>query len=220
MVAARFKDLCIDAVDIASAGRFWAAALGLTQHSEGGRAWLSGPTGEHTVWLNEVPEARTVKNRVHLDVYAGTLTELEALGARVRQPATADQRWTVLADPDGQEFCAFIRDEVPDYRLYEVVVDCADPASITGWWASVFGSPVQRGDGYQWLEVPGAPFESLVFVPVPEAKTVKNRVHWDVRADPDELVRAGATLLRAKGGDRRWQVLADPDGNEFCAFDD
>jgi len=55
-------------------------------------------------------------------------------------------------------------------------------------------------------------------VPVPEPKTVKNRIHHDVfAADGGALVTAGATVLRP---DQKvhWTVLADPDGNEFCAF--
>jgi len=48
---------------------------------------------------------------------------------------------------------------------------------------------------------------------------VKNRVHWDVEvADVGLLVDAGATLLRPQGSDLDWHVLADPQGNEFCAF--
>ena len=55
-------------------------------------------------------------------------------------------------------------------------------------------------------------------VPVPETKTVKNRMHMDIYGDKDEIQRAGATLLRAKGDDIDWDVLADPEGNEFCVF--
>jgi hypothetical protein len=65
------------------------------------------------------------------------------------------------------------------------------------------------------------PIQTMDFVPVPESKTAKNRVHWDVTAsEPAALVAAGATLLREPGGDIGWWVLADPDGNEFCAFTD
>ncbi|HEX2905009.1 MAG TPA: VOC family protein, partial [Jatrophihabitans sp.] len=149
----------------------------------------------------------------------GALDELTALGAR---QLAAFPRWTVLADPEGQEFCAFVRESPPDYRLYEVVIDSPDPAAIGRWWAQVFGAelePDEDWDGVGVRAVPGMPFEYLVFGPVPEPKTVKNRLHWDVEADPDALVAAGATLLRPKGGDIRWHVLADPDGNEFCVFD-
>ncbi|MDQ2837983.1 MAG: hypothetical protein M3Y42_06600 [Actinomycetota bacterium] len=213
-----FKDFCIDAVDIDQAGRFWAAALGLSLNRDAGSVWLSGPGKAHTVWINQVPEPKTAKNRAHLDVYTGSLAELEALGARILEPAGGDRRWTVCADPDGQEFCAFLRDQVPDYRLYELGVDSPDPEPIARWWGRVYGCPVEQGDGYWYLEVPGTPFGAIAFSAVPEAKTVKNRVHWDVRADPDRLVEAGATLVRPKGDDLGWHVLADPDGNEFCAF--
>ncbi|MBA2716656.1 MAG: VOC family protein, partial [Propionibacteriales bacterium] len=53
---------------------------------------------------------------------------------------------------------------------------------------------------------------------VPEPKTVKNRIHWDVKvASPDDLVNAGARLLRERDDEISWYVLADPEGNEFCA---
>ena len=54
--------------------------------------------------------------------------------------------------------------------------------------------------------------------PVPEPKTVKNRVHLDVDGDRDALVAAGATLLRVRDAVIGWDVLADPEGNEFCCF--
>jgi catechol 2,3-dioxygenase-like lactoylglutathione lyase family enzyme len=214
---AQYKDLCIDAVDIQQAGRFWGVVLGL---KVSGRKTISltGPTPMHRIWINEVPEVKTVKNRVHLDVHAGALTDLEAIGARVLEPQSGDRHWTVMADPDGQEFCAFVRDEVPDNRLYEIGVDCSDPEKITRWWAELYGVQAQQADGYWFHEVPGAPFEAVVFVQVPEGKKVKNRVHWDIRADPQRLMDAGATLIRPKGRGIRWTVLADPDGNEFCAF--
>jgi hypothetical protein len=54
---------------------------------------------------------------------------------------------------------------------------------------------------------------------VPEPKTVKNRIHLDVRTpDLQALLDAGATLLRPADEEIDWNVLADPDGNEFCAF--
>jgi len=54
---------------------------------------------------------------------------------------------------------------------------------------------------------------------VPEPKTVKNRIHWDVTIPAvAPLVAAGATVLHQPDGDVRWHVLADPEGNEFCVF--
>jgi hypothetical protein len=214
----RFKDLCIDACDIEAAAGFWSSTLDLTVRRTGQDVSLVGPTPSHTIWMNQVPEPKTVKNRVHLDVLTGDLAQLHA---PVVQPADADRAWTVLTDPDGQEFCAFVRAEVPDYRLYEVVIDCAEPEPLARWWASVLGGELQSGgDVWGITKMPGVPFEYLVFVPVPEAKTIKNRVHLDVNTmDLQSLVTAGASLLRARGGDISWHVLADPAGNEFCAFE-
>jgi hypothetical protein len=67
--------------------------------------------------------------------------------------------------------------------------------------------------------VSGLPFEVWKFVPVPEPKTVKNRMHWDVVCpDVAELVVRGATVLRVPDDEINWHVLGDPEGNEFCAF--
>ena len=55
-------------------------------------------------------------------------------------------------------------------------------------------------------------------VPVPERKSVKNRMHIDVFGVTSEIIGLGATLVRERGGDIQWDVLADPEGNEFCVF--
>ena len=69
-----------------------------------------------------------------------------------------------------------------------------------------------------------SPARRILFQTVPEEKTVKNRIHWDVRlagADKDEVRRAlearGATFLwTASQGPHSWHTMADPEGNEFC----
>ncbi len=222
MALATWKDFCIDAVDAHRLGAFYAAALGLELELEEIDAVLRGPTPAHTVWINQVPEGRTAKNRVHLDVHTGDVAELVARGATVVNDT--DFRWTVMLDPEGQEFCAFVREEPPAYRLYEICVDTTPgppTAAITRWWANVFGVEPKTEDGQDWWwlgDVPGLPCEGFCFVDVPEPKTVKNRVHWDVVGDTEALLAAGATLVLPKGEGRRWDVLADPDGNEFCVF--
>jgi hypothetical protein len=221
MAIARFKDLCLDAVDGGRMGEFWAAVLDRAwETKEDDDGVLTGGTPGHTIWINGVPEPRTVKNRVHLDVYARSLAGLGALGATVVE---SFPRWTVMADPEGGEFCAFLRDDLPPERLHGLVVDCAGPEAQARWWGAVFGVDVTANDGWFTLEgVPGMPIQTMDFVPVPEPKTAKNRVHWDVTVPAVEsvaaLVAAGATLLRDPAGDTAWHVLADPEGNEFCAF--
>jgi len=220
---ARFKDLCIGTGGGVALGRFWAEVLGLSFEPDevGDRVVgrLTGPTPQHTVWINVLAEPRSVKQRVHLDVPTDSVETLTALGASVLE---AHDHWTVMADPEGGELCAFVRETPPDYRLYEVVVDAARPEVVCGWWSQVFGVEMQRHaeHGYCWIEpVPQAPFETVVFNPVPEPKTVPNRIHWDVSVtDVQPLVEHGAAVLRRPGGDIDWFVLADPEGNEFCAF--
>ncbi|MCW2804346.1 MAG: hypothetical protein JWN06_2563 [Propionibacteriaceae bacterium] len=212
-----FKDLCIDTGDPTLAAAFWSRALGLRPEPGGNSMMLGDDHDQHTVWLNLVPEPKTVKNRVHLDLHTADLSELTALGAR---PVAQEHSWTVMEDPEGAEFCAFLRqEELPSYRLYELVVDSTDVGRIARWWADRYGvQPTGHPDQGFWLEnAPGMPWD-MVFNPVPEAKTVKNRVHWDVWGDPEDFLAAGAILLRGRDDEIGWDVLADPDGNEFCVF--
>lgn len=222
MAVARFKDLALDATDAGSMGRFWAPAAGLRLSvKEDGDAVLTDGIDEHTIWINAVPEPRAVKQRVHLDLQAVSVDELVTLGATIE---TTHPGWTVMRDPEGGEFCAFVRDPATlrGYRVYELVVDAADPRAIASWWASRFAvAPSHRPDApYWWLE-PGAgtglPWP-MVFNPVPEPKQVKNRLHWDVWGRRDDFLAAGATLLRPRDAEIGWDVLADPEGNEFCVF--
>jgi len=221
MALVSFKDLCIDAEDPMVLGVFWASILGLQREDlDDGDMRLCGPHKNQTIWINRVPEPKTVKHRVHLDVVARSVDDVQA-ARRLSDPG--EFPWTVVTDPEGGEFCIFETPEVPEYRVKDLVVDAADPAAIAAWWGEVMGGKVVHDDGYSYLdEIPGVPFDDMDFVPVPEPKTVKNRVHWDVTligdATIDDLLAQGATLLRAKDDEIGWTVMADPDGNEFCVF--
>ncbi|MFF0343702.1 VOC family protein [Kribbella sp. NPDC004875] len=221
MSIVRFKDLCVDVSCPSEMAAFWGRTIGLTAPADNPNV-LVGDVPEKTVWMCKVPEPKTVKNRVHLDLVTGSVQDLERAGAKVVSPETDEQRWTVLESPEGGEFCGFVRETVPAYRLMELVVDSADPEAQARWWAGVLGGDFSSRPGrpYYWIEnVPGLPFKYWVFVPVPEPKTVKNRVHWDVTAtDLQSVLDAGATLLRPKDDEIGWHVCADPEGNEFCVF--
>jgi hypothetical protein len=190
-----------------------------------GDAHLRDDAGRIQVWLNVVPEPKTVKNRIHLDVNAESVQRAVDAGASLIQELP---RWTILADPDGQEHCVFVRAEPFDKRAYELVWDCPEGPRAShdtaAWWCDVVGGAVvddQRG--FSWVQdIPECPWDSFDFVGVPEPKTTKNRVHIDVTTDDlDALVGHGAVVLRTKGdGGLGWTVLADPAGNEFCAFTD
>jgi len=216
---ARFKDLCLDSLNAASDAPFWAGLLGLQIRQHGADVWLSGAASQDTIWINDVPESKSVKNRVHLDVFASSQAEAEDLGASFVEQF---EHWTVMRAPDGQEFCIFVRQAPPAQRLKDLVVDSNDPEPIARWWADVFGGVLGNDPVHAWWwvdEIPGAPFESMDFVEVPEPKTVKNRVHWDVSVDDlGPLLAVGATLIRPADDEVAWHVLADPQGNEFCAY--
>jgi hypothetical protein len=221
MALARWKDLCMDAADAPAQAAFWGPVLGRSiVEREDGDAGLSGATPEERIWIDRVPEPKTVKNRVHLDLVLPTYAPLVKAGASVvGDHETARYRWTVLADPEGNELCVFPgnRDEPS-----ALVVDATDAVAIAAWWSEVLGAPTVEAPGGlpRWLaDVPGLPFDVWKFVNVPDEKTVKNRWHWDVVCDDvDGLVSRGATVLRRPDDEIDWTVLADPEGNEFCAF--
>lgn len=222
MALASFRKLCIDAVEPTSLGPWWAWALGLEWRPDAkGEGGVFGATQGHTIWFNQVPEAKAVKQRVHLDIYARSLAELEARGSALVESQHDDWGWTIMADPEGGEYCAFVRDDLPAERLHGLVIDCQDPVAIAEWWGQVYDAEVVHHErGYSTVQnVPGMPIETMDFVPVPEPKTVKNRIHWDLRtADVEVLVALGASVLRRSDEEIDWTVMADPEGNEFCAF--
>lgn len=118
-------------------------------------------------------------------------------------------------------------------KFTELAIDCADPRALARFWCAVLGYEVQdEGDGVVTIGSPSVPEggarpgpvpPTLTFAPVPEGKTVKNRLHIDVNPtdrDQDDEVRRlldlGARRVDVGQGDASWVVLADPEGTEFC----
>lgn len=228
MPLARWKDLCIDASDASALGIFWGTVLGRAVEHLDGDAVLRGASPAETIWINTVPEPRTVKHRLHIDIGADAVEPVVELGASVVLPAAESGfPWTVMTDPEGGEFCLFLRDDLPvdpPGVLEELVLDTSDEAAsraLAEWWAEILGGAADDdGRGFWWVEqVPGLPFDGFSIVPVPEPKTVKNRLHWDLESDDlDALVTRGATVLAQPTASTPWHVCADPQGNEFCVF--
>ena len=104
----------------------------------------------------------------------------------------------------------------------QVNVDCADPAALGHWWAEALGWVIVNDSPEEFEIRPGADqLPGLLFVPVPEPRTGKNRLHLDFRPDDqaaevDRFLSLGATPADVGQGDVPWVVLADPEGNEFC----
>ena len=137
---------------------------------------------------------------------------------------------------------------------FQVTQDSSDPHALADWWAETLGWEVEPSDeefirrmikeGYAseddtkvhngslvWRE--GAAIRHpeglgraprVLFQLVPESKTVKNRMHLDVRVGPEriesvvaELTQRGAKVLHTgRQGPYTWTTMADPEGNEFC----
>ncbi len=112
-------------------------------------------------------------------------------------------------------------------HIHNITFDCADARALATFWSTITGWNVYYDDDPEVVVAQAFPNKDtgLLFIPVPEGKTAKNRVHLDVEPTEgtrDELVEvavaAGATVI----GDHRkddgtgWVTLADPEGNEFC----
>jgi len=112
-------------------------------------------------------------------------------------------------------------------RFTELVIDCNDPHSVGGFWLRVLeGYRVEEEDPESiYIKGPEGSGPGLLFVKVPESKSVKNRIHIDVnpvdRSQDEEverIVSLGARKIDVGQGEVSWVVLADPEGNEFCVL--
>ncbi len=113
-----------------------------------------------------------------------------------------------------------------DIRIQCLCVDSADPRTIASFWQAALGwRRTYDSDDEVVLEPPeGSPEDGVVpdllFLKVPEAKVVKNRLHLDLRpldqdAEVARLEALGARRVSVGQGEVSWVVMADPDGNEF-----
>ena len=125
-------------------------------------------------------------------------------------------------------------------RFSELMIDCHDTRRVAEFWCAVLGYEITD---IEIIETEGEIIEiapakvtteallagpippPLVFVKVPESKSVKNRIHIDVSpidaSQEDEVRRIeglGAKRIDIGQGDVHWVVMADPEGNEFCVL--
>ncbi|MGY2085284.1 VOC family protein [Blastococcus sp. SYSU DS0539] len=112
-------------------------------------------------------------------------------------------------------------------RFKDLCLDARDHQSMADWWAAALGyvrkdvldDGTERERDWPALIIdPAGAGPDIWLNPVIESKWVKNRMHLDVVGDRDALVAAGARVVRSQGGDIDCDVLADPEGNEFCCF--
>jgi hypothetical protein len=109
-------------------------------------------------------------------------------------------------------------------KFTELIIDAADTDALAAFWSAVLGWPRLGSDG-PVIEIgdPSGGLPTLVFVPVDDPKTVKDRIHIDVNPvgcdqaeELERLLALGATHVDIGQGEQSWVVLADPEGNEFC----
>jgi catechol 2,3-dioxygenase-like lactoylglutathione lyase family enzyme len=110
-------------------------------------------------------------------------------------------------------------------RFAVLAIDASDVDAVAAFWCGVLGwHEVERDDGIVSIAGDDPAVPGIDVLRVPEGKTLKNRLHLDLRADglstEDELHRLlslGATRADVgQGPDVTWTVLADVEGNEFC----
>ena len=242
----RLVHVVIDAIQPARLARFWAAALawevGVNEPDVVG-VWPRGyrypdPAALPLVFV-PVSEAKTGKNRVHLDLATESaahqaaqverLLGLGAVHADIGQEVQGDVPWVVLADPEGNEFC--VLDPRPVYQgigpVAAVVADCRDPVAVAGFWRLATGwVPGNSVDAGISLRSPAGVGPYLELLPSADPKTAKNRMHLDVApskgddhaAAVEALLEAGARPADIGQGEVSWTVLADPEGSEFCVL--
>ncbi|UOB14068.1 VOC family protein [Streptomyces sp. HP-A2021] len=208
-MALRPVQVNIKALDDLAVGRFWADALGWGVSSEGPGVTNVEP-GDGFVW----PEL---------------VARLKALGATPADVGQGDAPWTVLADPEGNEFCVLEPREIhrDTGPIARVVVDCADPRAMAGFWGEATDWTLHEVTGeHAVLRSAEGVGPYLEFRRSSDAKTVPDRVHIDLLPYPGDdkaaevarLKTLGATDLDLGQGDVPWTCLSDPEGHEFCVL--
>lgn len=236
------ENLCIDAHDPRRLGRFWEVLLGAETLSDDDAA-VPDPDLYETrlsvqggavldLCFSRVPEPRTSHPRLHLDLSGGAhqaevVERALALGASPLDIGQLDVPWVVLADPEGNPFC--VMEARPEYALSGPIaalpLDSADPVRDAALWSALSGWVAVETGMPAALRHPSGrgPLLELCTEPAPKGSG-KNRLHLDIRLEPDDdedaavarVEEAGGRELNPDWGDLPWRVMADPSGNEFC----
>ena len=235
-MASRPDALCIDATDPPALAHFWATALSWTVKGDRGEIGLVPTDGTRFgIVFEPVPETKSGKNRIHLDLTTTSiddqmetvarLVELGACHADVGQ--RGEEGHVVLADPEGNEFCVIEPENsflAGCGRLGSITCDGSPSAGY--FWSEALGWPLvwdQSGETAIRASDGTGPF--ITWGPPVLPKVTKNRLHLDIvpdhggqHAEVDRLIGLGARRVDIGQGGVDWVVMADPDGNEFCVL--
>ena len=239
-MSTRLCNVVVDAADPAALARFWAALLGWqVTHEDADEVDVSAPPDdgwEFDLVFVPVTDRKVTKNRVHLDVASASpdhqlaqVAHALSLGATHADIGQRNVPWVVLADPEANEFC--VLDSRPEYMtagtVAAIVADARNPLRLAEFWAAATGWPiVGTTEVTASLRSPTGRGPWLEFVHTEHPHEVKNRVHLDVApflehdhwAEVTRLLELGARKIDLGQGSVPWEVMADPEGNEFCVL--
>lgn len=211
---------------------FWAAAMNYEKHQDTSTEVThlqNRAEGQPNLSFFQVPEAKEAKNRLHLDLAApdmeGQVARFVELGAKKLEiKHEYGIVWTVMQDPEGNEFCCVNKPKATEaVDVIHFTFDCTNPQTLAQFWSETLG--YEKGYMAEFiaeLSNPSGRGPGLLFMKVPEAKTVKNRLHLNLSvnntsAEVARLEKLGARKLETVSkGDKTWTVMQDPEGNEFC----
>ena len=233
----RLVALCFDANEPLRLAQFWAAALHWEIDDESSDEISLVPTDgtKFGILFLPVPERKVGRNRVHLDLTTTSFDDQQEMVARLIELGGShidigqrgDEGHVVLADPEGNEFCVI----EPHNKFLAGcgrlgAVNCDGTRHVGYFWSEALGWPlVWDQDEETAIRAPDGTGPLITWSGPPLIpKTGKNRLHLDIappvaldqRTELDRLITLGATRIDIGQGDVDWEVLADPDDNEFC----
>jgi hypothetical protein len=230
--------LCFDANDPLALARFWAVALGWQIHDESHTdeiRLLPTDGTRFNVDFFRVPEPKTGKNLIHLDLTTSSVQDqtetarrLVGLGARPIDYGAPDDPHVVLADPEGNELCLiepWNKFLAGRGRLGSITCDGTRDVGV--FWSEALGWPLfWDQDGETAIRHPDGEGPYITWGPPIPHKTTENRLHLDIAPPPGgdqdaevaRLLGLGATRIDIGQGAVDWVVMADVDGNEFCVL--
>lgn len=235
-MSTRLTHIVVDCTHMRPVTQFWSQLLGWPVTFEDDEELYIEDEFMGIVF-GEVPEPKTAKNRVHLDLASATSAQQQEtvdraleLGARhIDFGQGEDASHVVLADPEGNEFCVLpARPHITDTGAVAAIVqDCRDPGAIGPFWSAATGRPIDRQtEKLVSIRLADGKGPWLALDRTPSIKQLKNRVHIDVApfagddqaAEVERLIALGARRNDIGQGDVPWEVMVDPEGNDFCVL--
>ncbi|CAM3557528.1 VOC family protein [Kibdelosporangium persicum] len=238
-MATRLENVIFHTANPEALAEFWSRLVGWPVVAEHGEIDVRAP--ESQGWhldlvFDRDDQPKVVQNRVHLDLASATpadqaeiIERAKGLGAKPIDIGQRDVPWEVMADPDGNEFCVLEPREVYQDAgpIAAIVVQSVDAGALSRFWRDATGwNLTAKPHGEFALRAPNGRGPWLEFLTGHPPKTVMNRLHLDVRphagdaqqAEVDRLRRSGARPIDIGQGDVPWEVMADPEDNEFCVL--